>query len=428
LVDIKDFILIVGGALIVAVIAHGFWTAWRSQREPLKIEIKPELIPDETDEMDRFRGELPNGGARPKSPDQGSFELEVTAGPEPVAPAQTPSVQGASSAMKDAAVQAAADRELLGADEAPAIARRAERSRARPKPRGPDLFTIPEGFGPDEDDMAAAAAVAPPTESSEPPAAPAATTDPVSGSDKAAQPIEPTIAQSSAEPKRPRVAEVELPAEPAVADGEADALQSENRRELRPRRTSPAGGSTRSTHKPRRLGTLRSAANDPLPEREARKPDHQATAAEAAPKEPVEALMLIHLVAPQGQTFAGDALCDALREKGLKFGTMNIFHRVDPLTKGSVYSVANAVEPGFFDLSDLSKMTTPGVTFFLQLPGPENPSAAMEDMLDVAQAVAHKLGGELRDEAKNRLTRQAASHMQQQVSDFALKHMSRKAL
>ena len=138
--------------------------------------------------------------------------------------------------------------------------------------------------------------------------------------------------------------------------------------------------------------------------------------------------MLIHLVAPQGQTFAGDALCDALREKGLKFGTMNIFHRVDPLTKGSVYSVANAVEPGFFDLSDLSKMTTPGVTFFLQLPGPENPSAAMEDMLDVAQAVAHKLGGELRDEAKNRLTRQAASHMQQQVSDFALKHMSRKAL
>lgn len=424
--DIKDFILIVGGALIVAVIAHGFWTAWRSQREPLKIEIKPELIPDETDEMDRFRGELPNGGARPKSPDQGSFELEVTAGPEPAAPVQTSSLQKASSAMKDAAVQAAADRELLGADEAPAIARRAERSRARPKPRGPDLFTIPEGFGPEEDDIAAAGATVEPSVRPEP-----ASTGPASGSDKAAaamQPIEPTIAQPTSEPKRPRVAEVELPADPAVADGEADALQSENRRELRPRRTSPAGSSARSTHKPRRLGTLRSAANDPLPEREAKNRDSATTAAEPVPKEPVEALMLIHLVAPQGQTFAGDALCDALREKGLKFGTMNIFHRVDPLTKGAVYSVANAVEPGFFDLSDLSEMTTPGVTFFLQLPGPDNPSAAMDDMLEVAQAVAHKLGGELRDESKNRLTRQAASHMQQQVSDFALKHMSRKAL
>lgn len=414
--DIKDFILIVGGSLIAAVIAHGFWTAWRSQREPLKIEIKPELIPDEADEMDRFRGELPNGGARPKSPDQGSFELEVS-GPEPVAPGQA-------AAMQSAAVQAAADRELLGADEAPAIARRAERSRARPKPRGPDLFTIPEGFGPEEDEVAAASTAEAPMQPEATAAQPAQGdgTEPVPS-----LPIEPTIAQADAEPKRPRVAEVELPAEPA-AEREDEALHSENRRELRPRRTPPAGGNARSTHKPRRLGTLRSAANDPLPNRDGKDRDKAQPAAESAPKEPVEALMLIHLVAPQGQTFAGDALCDALREKGLKFGAMNIFHRVDPLTKASVYSVANAVEPGFFDLSDLSKMTTPGVTFFLQLPGPDNPSAAMADMLDVAQAVAHKLGGELRDEAKNRLTRQAASHMQQQVSDFALKHMSRKAL
>ncbi len=32
-VDIKDFILIGGGLLIAAVVAHGFWIAWRARRE-----------------------------------------------------------------------------------------------------------------------------------------------------------------------------------------------------------------------------------------------------------------------------------------------------------------------------------------------------------------------------------------------------------
>ena len=73
--DIKDFILIVGGLLIVAVLMHGFWIAWRARREPLQLEIVPELIPQDHDEMDRFRGELPNGGARPATPEQVAMEL-----------------------------------------------------------------------------------------------------------------------------------------------------------------------------------------------------------------------------------------------------------------------------------------------------------------------------------------------------------------
>ncbi|MEM1231869.1 MAG: cell division protein ZipA [Pseudomonadota bacterium] len=428
--DIKDFILIVGGTLIAAVIAHGFWTAWRSQREPLRLDIVPELIPDDVDEMDRFRGELPNGGARPVAPEQGSFDLD------------------------DAQAQSAADRELFGGDE-PAIARRADRARtrSRPYPKGPDLFTIPEGYGHDEDPVADPAIGTAPSEVSEPTDASASTAaamdaqQSVSAADHGEE--APAQQAASTEPRRPRVAEVELPAPEADAEPgaghvpEASPLITESRRELRPRRTPPA--STRSTHRPRRLGSLRAAANDPLTEREhggmsadadadvssASNPptgEDLDAAAEQAAEKPVEELVLIHLVARRGETFAGDALCSALRERGLKFGAMNIFHRVDPLTKAPLYSVANAVEPGFFDLSDLSRMSTPGVTFFLQLPGPDNPSQAMNDMLEVAQAVAHKLGGELRDEAKNRLTRQTASHMQQRVSDFALKQLSRRAL
>ena len=49
--DIKDFILIGGGLLIASVVAHGFWIAWRDRRQELRIDIKPDLIPDELDDI-----------------------------------------------------------------------------------------------------------------------------------------------------------------------------------------------------------------------------------------------------------------------------------------------------------------------------------------------------------------------------------------
>ncbi len=62
--DIKDWILVGGGLLLVAVIGHGFWLAWRSRRDTLKIDIEPNIPRGDFDDLDLLRAELPNGGAR----------------------------------------------------------------------------------------------------------------------------------------------------------------------------------------------------------------------------------------------------------------------------------------------------------------------------------------------------------------------------
>jgi cell division protein ZipA len=112
-------------------------------------------------------------------------------------------------------------------------------------------------------------------------------------------------------------------------------------------------------------------------------------AADPVPEQPpVEELVVINILAPDVEPFTGDALFAVLRGKGLKFGEMNIFHRVDPKTRRVSYSVANVVEPGTFDMADMEAFRSPGLCFFLQLPGPENPSRVFEEMVNIARDVA----------------------------------------
>ena len=72
--DIKSLILIAGAVMIVAVILHGIYIAWRARRENLPMEIARDLIPEHFDEEARFRHELPNGGARVLPQSDGGLE------------------------------------------------------------------------------------------------------------------------------------------------------------------------------------------------------------------------------------------------------------------------------------------------------------------------------------------------------------------
>lgn len=133
--------------------------------------------------------------------------------------------------------------------------------------------------------------------------------------------------------------------------------------------------------------------------------------------------LVVHLLAAQGTRMPGRQLLQALLENGLRYGEMHIFHHhrtgsaqaARPVLQ---YSVANAVEPGTFDIDAMEEETFAGITFFLTLPGPDAPLEVLENMLQVARRMADALGAELKDETRSVLTQQTIEHMRQRVQDF----------
>ena len=130
-------------------------------------------------------------------------------------------------------------------------------------------------------------------------------------------------------------------------------------------------------------------------------------------------ILALHVAAADDAPFNGGRVLEVLNARGLKFGHYRIFHRFynnDP--KLSVFSVANMVEPGAFDLEALPGQSLPGVTLFLVLPGPQDGVDAYADMLATARQLAQQLGGEVLDESRSTLTRQTAHHIRERIIDF----------
>lgn len=131
-------------------------------------------------------------------------------------------------------------------------------------------------------------------------------------------------------------------------------------------------------------------------------------------------VIVVHVLAPREQPFEGRVLLQQLLEQGLRFGEMNIFHRHEEREGRNElqFSMANALEPGIFDLDEMESQRFSALSFFLRLPGPRRPRDALERMLASARKIAQALGGELRDEQHSVLTPQTVDHLYQRVQEF----------
>ena len=154
-----------------------------------------------------------------------------------------------------------------------------------------------------------------------------------------------------------------------------------------------------------------------------------ASAKTAPVREQGEQLILaLHVMPRETEEFAGSDLMAACEACGLSYGRYKVYHRLEGTGEDapSVFSVANVVEPGSFDLATLGDAMLPGLTLFMVLPGARGGVAAYADMLATARQLAQQLDGEVLDQERSTLTRQTARHIRERIIQFELQQRMRR--
>ena len=140
----------------------------------------------------------------------------------------------------------------------------------------------------------------------------------------------------------------------------------------------------------------------------------------ARPHKDFDKVVSLLLAARAGQTLQGPDLVVAAEKAGLIYGHRNIFHRMVDKNheQGPVFSVANLVQPGIFDLRTIKELKTPGIHFFITLPGPVSALDAWDAMLPTAQRMAELLDAVVLDDQRNALGRQRISHIREELRTY----------
>jgi|TARA_B110000444_G_scaffold41035_1_gene36966 cell division protein ZipA len=133
-------------------------------------------------------------------------------------------------------------------------------------------------------------------------------------------------------------------------------------------------------------------------------------------------VLVMHLMANKGEMLNGGDLLEASVEVGLRYGAMKIFHRhlKDDGSGAVLFSMANLLNPGTFDLNTMAKITTPGVTLFMALDDIDDPSGAFEIMIEAVNTMAEKLPLNVMDESRSSMTAQTIDHYRQRAKKAAL--------
>lgn len=133
-----------------------------------------------------------------------------------------------------------------------------------------------------------------------------------------------------------------------------------------------------------------------------------------------EEIILLNVMTSPPNTLNSAKLKAILDACDCRYQPNGVFYRFEKEHgQGDIqFSVVNMVEPGTFGNESLEGLETPGVSFLLCLPGPENPTEAINCMIETAQCVAGNLGATIKDENLSCVTDQRLEHHRQQIRDF----------
>lgn len=148
--------------------------------------------------------------------------------------------------------------------------------------------------------------------------------------------------------------------------------------------------------------------------------DHRGSHVGKRVDERFDRIITLFIAAREGEDLPGADVVIAAEKVGLVFGHMDIFHRlIDGKPElGPVFSVANMLKPGHFDMTQIGQLRTPGLSFFMTLPAPLPALDAWEMMLPAAQRMAELLGALVLDEERNALGRQRIGHIREELRAY----------
>lgn len=123
----------------------------------------------------------------------------------------------------------------------------------------------------------------------------------------------------------------------------------------------------------------------------------------AFPESLPETVIVLTVMAREDKHFSGPLLLKVVQEAGLVHGEMGLFHYPLAGKDEPLFSVANILEPGRFELSEIATLQTPGLALFMRLPAVAPGEQALQILLQKSRQVAAQLSGSLCDELRLRL-------------------------
>ena len=386
--SIRDWMILIGGTMIAAVLIDAVRRYWRERRAEIKLNARIERASPLSEDDDAFNllTELPNGGARIVQRDD--LQIDDPQAATPVLDATAPE-SGAPLPSRDEPAPDPIDVEVaVQLAESPGA--------------GPDEY-MPVQTERASDDPALREPVA------------------------VDSPLDAASAEPGADPSEPAV-------DAGAAGDSVSAMASETVAKL-PKAERAETASRRRTVKP-------------APETAEKVPTADASGTvdwldTLEPEEPLESdapehgrlprganthVFILYVVAQAEEGFAGTDILETLLACDLRFGDMDFFHRHERASgRGPIeFSVANMMKPGVFDIDNMEPLQTRGLMFFVTLPGPADMLKAFDYMYETAKVVAKSLGGDIQDETRSMITRQSLEHMRQQIRELERRLLVRR--
>ncbi|MFT5114869.1 MAG: cell division protein ZipA [Parasphingorhabdus sp.] len=129
-------------------------------------------------------------------------------------------------------------------------------------------------------------------------------------------------------------------------------------------------------------------------------------------------LAIINICGEGDRLFSGAAVVRAVEGAGMHYGDMQVFHGPDGDDGKPLFTLANMVKPGMFELDKMGDFTTPGLTLFMNVPKCPQPGEVFSKMSTVAQKISTILGGVLKDQKHQSLDEKVIKGIKRQVEEI----------